>query len=296
MKKIAVVLAMCLSLGLAGYADTVILSDGTSYSGQFVGAIVHFTDLQGIQYSFPRADVQTLVLNTSHDAVTLRNGKSYVGHFTGASPIGFTGAEGIKYQFPVRDVVSLVFNGTSGRIAPAPQGAKVVPFGTDLVVRAEETIDSASSQPGQLYRGVIAERVLDAAGNVAIPKGSHAQLLIRSDSNGGTVSSPELVLDLYSVTIAGKEYRVVTSDVNENNGRGVGKNRRTAEFLGGGAAIGALMGGIFGGGQGAGIGALSGAGGGMLTQVFTRGRQVRVPAESVLRFRLQRRLVLQQTM
>jgi hypothetical protein len=53
------------------------------------------------------------------------------------------------------------------------------------------------------------------------------------------------------------------------------------------------MGGIFGGGQGAGIGALSGAGGGALTQVFTRGKQVQVPAESVLRFRLERRLVLQ---
>jgi hypothetical protein len=52
------------------------------------------------------------------------------------------------------------------------------------------------------------------------------------------------------------------------------------------------MGGIFGGGRGAGIGALSGAGGGALTQVFTRGKEVRVPAESVLRFRLERQLVL----
>jgi hypothetical protein len=32
----------------------------------------------------------------------------------------------------------------------------------------------------------------------------------------------------------------------------------------------------------------------MLTQLFTRGKQVMVPAESVLRFRLERRLVLQQ--
>jgi hypothetical protein len=53
------------------------------------------------------------------------------------------------------------------------------------------------------------------------------------------------------------------------------------------------MGGIFGGGRGAGIGALSGAGGGALTQVFTRGHVVKIPAESVLRFRLEHRLVLQ---
>jgi hypothetical protein len=117
-------------------------------------------------------------------------------------------------------------------------------------------------------------------------------MLIRQVTTGGAVHSPELVLDLYSVTVGGKQYSVVTSNVDENSGRGIGKNRRTGEFLGGGAAIGALMGGIFGGGRGAGIGALSGAGGGALTQVFTRGKEVRVPAESVLRFRLERQLVL----
>jgi hypothetical protein len=30
-----------------------------------------------------------------------------------------------------------------------------------------------------------------------------------------------------------------------------------------------------------------------LTQVFTRGKEVKIPAESVLHFRLERRLVLQ---
>jgi hypothetical protein len=170
--------------------------------------------------------------------------------------------------------------------------AKVIPFGTDIVVRTDETIDSKSTQTGQLYRATITENVVDAAGGVAIPAGTRAQMLIRQVTTGGAVHSPELVLDLYSVTVDGKQYSVVTSNVDENSGRGVGKNRRTAEFLGGGAAIGALMGGIFGGGRGAGIGALSGAGGGALTQVFTRGKEVRVPAESVLRFRLERQLVL----
>jgi hypothetical protein len=64
-------------------------------------------------------------------------------------------------------------------------------------------------------------------------------------------------------------------------------------MLGGGSALGALLGGIFGGGKGAGIGALAGAGGGFATQAFTRGKQVRVPAESQLRFRLERNLLLQ---
>src|SRR5262249_42602004 len=95
-----------------------------------------------------------------------------------------------------------------------------------------------------------------------------------------------------SVTADGKEYRVVSSDIDENNAKGFGKNRRTAEMLGGGAALGALLGGIFGGGRGAGIGAAAGGGGGVLTQVFTRGSQGKVPAEAVPRFRLVRKLVL----
>ena len=291
MRRIAALFAVCISLCLAAGADTVILSEGESYTGQFVGTAIHFTGQQGIQYTFPRADVQTLVFNATSDTVTLRSGKSYVGHFTGADPIGFTGAEGIQYQFPMHDIESLVFN-NAGQVAPVPVHAKVIPFGTDIVVRTDETIDSKSTQTGQLYRATITESVPDAAGGVAIPAGTSAQMLIRQVTTGGAVHSPELVLDLYSVTADGKQYSVVTSNVDENSGRGVGKNRRTAEFLGGGAAIGALMGGIFGGGRGAGIGALSGAGGGALTQVFTRGKEVRVPAESVLRFRLERQLVL----
>ena len=291
MRRIAALFAVCISLCLAARADTVILSEGASYTGQFVGTAIHFTDQQGIQYTFPRADVQTLVFNATSDTVTLRNGKSYVGHFTGADPIGFTGAEGIQYQFPVHDIESLVFN-NAGQVAPVPAHAMVIPFGTDIVVRTDEAIDSKNTQTGQLYRATITESVLDAAGGVAIPAGTRAEMLIRQVTTGGAVHSPELVLDLYSVTVNGKQFSVVTSNVDENSGRGVGKNRRTAEFLGGGAAIGALMGGIFGGGRGAGIGALSGAGGGALTQVFTRGKEVRVPAESVLRFRLERRLVL----
>jgi hypothetical protein len=291
MRRITALFAVCMSLCLVARADTVILNEGESYTGQFVGTAIHFTDQQGIQYTFPRPDVQTLVFNATSDTVTLRSGKSYLGHFTGADPIGFTGAEGIQYQFPVHDIESLVFNNV-GQVAPLPVHAKVIPFGTDIVVRTDETIDSKSTQTGQLYRATITESVPDAAGGVAIPAGTSAQMLIRQVTTGGAVHSPELVLDLYSVTVGGKQYSVVTSNVDENSGRGVGKNRRTAEFLGGGAAIGALMGGIFGGGRGAGIGALSGAGGGALTQVFTRGKEVRVPAESVLRFRLERQLVL----
>ena len=115
--------------------------------------------------------------------MTLRNGKSYVGHYTGADPIGFTGSEGIQYQFPMHSIESLVFN-NAGQAAPVPVHAKVIPFGTDIVVRTDETIDSKSTQTGQLYRATITESVLDAAGGVAIPAGTPAQMLIRQVMTG----------------------------------------------------------------------------------------------------------------
>ena len=104
--------------------------------------------------------------------------------------------------------------------------------------------------------------------------------------------SPDLVLDLYSIDVHGEEYRVDSSSVTESNKSGLGVNRRTAEWTGGGAGLGALMGAVFGGGRGAGTGALAGAGGGALTQLFTRGKEISVPAETTLTFRLEQTLVL----
>ncbi len=84
----------------------------------------------------------------------------------------------------------------------------------------------------------------------------------------------------------------MTSDEVEKGRAGLRANKRTLEFAGGGAGLGAMFGGIFGGGKGAGIGAAAGAVSGGLTQLFTRGKQVKVPAEAEMYFRLDQTLVL----
>jgi hypothetical protein len=85
---------------------------------------------------------------------------------------------------------------------------------------------------------------------------------------------------------------VVTNAYDTDDGRrdGLGKNSRTGEFVGGGALVGAIIGAIAGGGKGAAIGAAAGAGAGAGTQLLTRGSTVRIPAESLLTFRLQQPL------
>ena len=55
---------------------------------------------------------------------------------------------------------------------------------------------------------------------------------------------------------------------------------QTNEMVGGGAVLGTLIGAIAGGGKGAAIGAVARAGAGAGTQVLTRGKTVKVPAET----------------
>jgi uncharacterized membrane protein YebE (DUF533 family) len=82
----------------------------------------------------------------------------------------------------------------------------------------------------------------------------------------------------------GKTYNVSTSDV-QQSGKSRGKD--SAVKIGGGAALGALIGGIAGGGKGAAIGAAVGGGAGTGVQVFTKGKQVKIPSETRLDFTLQ---------
>jgi len=63
-------------------------------------------------------------------------------------------------------------------------------------------------------------------------------------------------------------------------------------MVGGGAGLGALIGGLAGGGKGAAIGALAGAGAGTAGTAFTGNKDVVLPAETALSFKLDQPLEL----
>lgn len=158
--------------------------------------------------------------------------------------------------------------------------------GTEISVQTEETIDGSTAADGQVFAAVVSESVRDADGKVVIPAGAKAQVIIKSLSQGGKIRGrDDLVLDLASVSIDGRQYALSTADLEEKGRQGVGTNKRTAEFLGGGAAIGGIVGAIFGGAKGAAIGAGAGAGGGAAAQALTKG-DIRVEAETILTFKL----------
>jgi hypothetical protein len=163
-----------------------------------------------------------------------------------------------------------------------------VPAGAEIPVRTEETIDSARAAEGQTFAAEVTRDVLDQDGNVVIPRGANAQIVVKSASKGGrNHGASDLVLDLASVSVDGRRYRPNTADIVERGKDGVGANKRTAKFAGSGAAIGAIIGAIAGGGKGAAIGAASGAGAGAAGEIVTKGSSVKVPVESILTFRLE---------
>jgi outer membrane lipoprotein SlyB len=93
---------------------------------------------------------------------------------------------------------------------------------------------------------------------------------------------------LKSISVDGQQYAVTATDFEQKGREGVGANKRTAEFTGGGAALGAIIGAIAGQGKGAAIGGASGAGAGALTQILTKGSSVKVPAETLMTFKLEK--------
>lgn len=162
--------------------------------------------------------------------------------------------------------------------------AGVIPAGTEFAVRVNEAIET--DRAGGTYRGEVAQTIEDQSGNVLVPAGSPAELTVIGASSGGTVGTRTIELALRSVTVHGKTYAIETAGRAEQGPAGLGTNRRTAEMVGGGAALGALIGAAAGGGKGAAIGATAGAAGGAAAQVLTRGDRVRIPAETVMTFRL----------
>ena len=162
-----------------------------------------------------------------------------------------------------------------------------VPAGTEVTVRTNERIDGNSPSDYRVYTATVDRDVTNRDGRVLIPRGSQTELILRdADAN-------DVVLDLESITVNGERLSVASTPERvpaEGGKEGVGANKRTGKYVGGGAVIGAIIGAVAGGGKGAAIGAATGAGAGAVGQTATRGHDVRLPAESMISFRLDRGL------
>jgi hypothetical protein len=252
--SLSVVVLLC-SLCLA---DTLIMKGGSRHNGKFLGAtstLITFREGKTVHH-YKAVNVQSIDLGTAEVNTTAANE-----------------SQDAERSAARRQEVSL-------------------PAGTEIAVLTNQAIDSKNASEGQTYPADVAENVTNSAGQVVIPKGSAAELVIRKVASGGVTSNPEVTLDLQSVKVGDRRYVVNTADLQQQGSGGIGMNKRTGEMVGGGAALGTLIGAIAGHGKGAAIGAATGAAAGAGAQILTKGKSVQVPAETTLRFKLDKPLRL----
>jgi len=168
--------------------------------------------------------------------------------------------------------------------APPPPAAVDLPAGTDLRVRLDQDLGSKISHAGDSFAATVADPVV-INGETVIPRGSEAEgTVINAKPLGRFKGGAALAIRLERVTTRWGSYPVNTGTIARAE---KGKGKRTGVMAGGGAGLGALIGGLAGGGKGALIGALAGGGAGTAGSAFTGNKQIFLPAETLLTFRLE---------
>ena len=150
------------------------------------------------------------------------------------------------------------------------------PAGTDQAVASGQT-SAATPVPG---------------GNpVIVPKGTPVGGIVAASHKRGHFKGQSILeLRLTSMTLNGTRYPLDTSSLTRTK---KGKGKRSAAIIGGGSGLGMLIGGVATGGAGLLIGGLAGAGAGTAAAGLTGNRDIDIPAESIVHFKLADDLVVQ---
>lgn len=166
---------------------------------------------------------------------------------------------------------------------PATDEWITIPAGTVLHVTIDQTVSSGANQSGDGFDASMAEPVV-VDGRTVIEHGARIRGEVVEAVPSGRLEHPgSLRLALRSVQLHGSNYDIATSSIAR---KGASHEKRDAELIGGGAGLGALIGGLAGHGEGALIGAAAGAGAGTAGAAATGKKDVSVPAETALSFRL----------
>ena len=189
-----------------------------------------------------------------------------------------------------------------GAPVPAPSKATVsaipkapatvsIQAGTTLVIRIDQRISVKTNRAGDRFTGEIVDPVVTNDNRMLVPKGSLVNGVVDASHMRGHFKGRSLLeLRLTSLTLNGTKYPLATRDLTQSK---KGKGRRSAALIGGGSGLGMLVGGVASGGVGLAVGGLVGGGAGTAVAGLTGNRDIEIPAESVVRFKLAQDLVVQ---
>jgi hypothetical protein len=165
-----------------------------------------------------------------------------------------------------------------------------IPEGTTLTIRMDQRISVKRSRAGDTFTGEIVDPVLNTDNSVLIPKLTPVGGVVDVSHRRGHFKGRSLLeLRLTSLTMNGTRYPLATRDLSRTK---KGKGKRSAALIGGGSGLGMLVGGIATGGVGLVVGGLVGGGAGTAVAGLTGNRDIDIPAESIVRFKLAEDLVV----
>jgi hypothetical protein len=181
-------------------------------------------------------------------------------------------------QNPAREQIRAVSKEPQTKSAVEPR--RSIPVGTPVTVRLDGGLAASRNQVGDRWSGTL-DRAISSQGRILYPSGTPVSgEVIASRGRGRFKGAGDLGIALTAIgrtPVRSSEYEKVSQ----------GRGKRTVGFGAGGAGIGALIGGLAGGGKGALIGGLTGAGAGTAAGAYTGQRDVVIPAESVINFRIE---------
>ncbi len=156
-----------------------------------------------------------------------------------------------------------------------------VPSGTEFDVRLGQTLSSATNLVEDRFEGTTLVDLRDGD-RVIVPAGSTMRGVVSSvTKTSRTERTGKLTLAFDQITIDRRDYPIRATVTQAIESEGI---KGEAGKIGAGAGIGAIIGGILGGAKGAIAGILIGGGG---TVMATEGKDVELPAGTVLRVRLE---------
>lgn len=175
---------------------------------------------------------------------------------------------------------------------PPPRVDAVFPEGTTIEIQTIDPIDSKTAQAGDQFQATLAQP-LTWDSRVIVPAGANVYLRLTAvQTSGQYKGQSELQLELARLEYQGAQYAMHSSTYTVAGGS---RGKDTAKTVGGGAIVGAIIGAIAGGGKGAVIGGAAGAGAGGVYQGVTKAKQIRIPAETKLDFKLEKTLKIPTT-